>query len=279
MELLFNELSINLLSSDKYSANSKMVLFAKTVSIARQKGFANIRSHHATSQIALAQDYSLHDWLNNKDVPEEYRNFLYGMITLPFIKDDDEDVEEKYVNANYFFEDLESGIPKTECIGLASAFLYETLSISLTSLPVWERTKLPILIEEEERKVTESVFNLSTKESFNDFSLAAFVESLEEINLVETTINPDEKNIHLTDHHGKKELKALWAKLKKCPYVVEAMSTNWGGKKFIRKAFANGEIEIVDINSDEGYALWVKTTGRNLRETNAIAEIIKGHYS
>jgi hypothetical protein len=56
-------------------------------------------------------------------------------------------------------------------------------------------------------------------------------------------------------------------------------STNWGGNAFIRKVHKEGIIEIVLFKTERQYALLVKTTGRNLRETKAIAEILDGHYS
>ena len=279
MELLFNELSITSLSPDKYLANDKMKLFAETVSVARKKGFANIRSHHATDEITLSENYSLHDWLNNKDVADDYRSFLYGMIILPFIKDDDEEVESKYVESNYFFEHNESKIAKTQCLGLASAYLYETLSISLTSLPVWRKPKLPIIIETTEQITTDDVFNVATKESFNDAALAAFVESLGEINLVQTDISPDDKKFHISPHHGTKELTYFWNRLKRSPYVVEMRSTDWGGKRFIRKVERTGVVEIVLTESQRQYAMWVQTTGSNLRVTKAIAEILENEFS
>jgi hypothetical protein len=56
------------------------------------------------------------------------------------------------------------------------------------------------------------------------------------------------------------------------------LSVEWGGKRFIRKTYVNGQIEIVDNNTDMGYALLISTTGRNKRETDAIAEILREKY-
>jgi len=279
MELLLNELSVQPLSEDKYAANDKMKQFAEAISEARKKNFKLIRSHLSSSEISLTEDYTLFDWLQNKDVPTKYRNFLFGMITQPFIKDEDEEVVDKYIEANYFFEDSESGIAKTACTGLASAYLYETLSISLLSAPVWNKTKLPIIIENEEETRIESVFNVSSKKSFEDEEIAEYVGNLGNVELVETDIAPKDKKIHLADHHGKKELAELAKQLKNSPYVVEMRSTNWGGKKFIRKTHKDGVIEVVLYKTSKGYALWVQTTGRNLRETKAIAQILDDRYS
>ncbi|MEI8204939.1 MAG: hypothetical protein WCH34_18100, partial [Bacteroidota bacterium] len=240
MELLFNELSIHPLSVDKYAANTKMIYFSEAVASARKNGFRNIRSHYDSHQIELATDYSLYNWLNSKDVYEIHRNNLYGMIILPFISEDDEAIETRFVEANYFFEDVANGISKTECLGLASAFLYETLSVSLQSNNAWNRNRLELLIESIDITQIEVVFNVFSKGCFGIKVISDFIEQLGTVVLMKTPIAPDSKNIHLADHHGQKELKVLWAKLKNSPYVIEGRSTNWGGKRFIRKVERNG---------------------------------------
>lgn len=114
---------------------------------------------------------------------------------------------------------------------------------------------------------------------FGEEGIAAFVENLGEVELIETTLKPDEKDIHLADHHGKDELKALCDRLKHNEYVIAMRSTDWGGKTFIRKIHKNGVVEITLFKSKRKYALWVQTTGRNYRETEAIAIKLRERYS
>jgi hypothetical protein len=277
MELVFNELSITLVA-DKYTAAHTMKLFADVVNEARKKGFKHIRSHYDTNQIMLAEDYTLFDWLNDKSVSKNYRDYMYGIIVRPFIKEEDIEIVEQYVEANYYFEDKAANINKTECLGLASAYLYETLSVSLSTLPVWEQYKLPIIIEKEAQVSSESVYNISSTASFVP-EIIDFIEYAKEPELIETSMNPDAKSIHLAAHHGIKELRDLCNQLKNCSYVEEMRSTNWGGSKFIRKIHEDGVIEIVLFKTTRKYALSVKTTGRNLRETKAIADKLDARYS
>jgi hypothetical protein len=277
MEMMFNELSI-VSATDKYAAKSKVALFADAVNAARKQGFKHIRSYCDATLIRLAEDYTLFDWLNDKTVPKDYRDYLYGMIVLPFIKEDDTEIEQQYVEANYYFEDKDAGISKTECVGLASAYLYGTLSISLSTLPVWEQYKLPVIIEKKTQTLRDSVYNISSTASFVP-EIIDFINYVKAPVLIETPIAPNEKDIHLSHHHGLKELQDLCNQLKNCPYVEEMRSTNWGGSKFIRKAHATGIIEIVLFKTERQYALSLKTTGRNLRETEAIAKILDERYS
>lgn len=279
MELLFNELSIHPLSGNQYTANEKMKVFSEAVAVARKNGFRNIRSHYAAYQIKLSEHYNLHDWLNNKSVSEIYRNTLYGMIIQPFINEDDKEVETEYLESEYFFEDEPGGVAKTECLGLASAYLYETPAISFASLSVWENKILQIIIKNGDVFSTGNVLNISKKESFAENEIIAFIEDQTEIVLEKTAIEPDSKKYHFSHHHGIAELTNFWKKLKLSPFVIEARSTDWGGKKFIRKIDKTGVLEIVLTDSERQYALWVQTTGKNYRETKTIAELLKEEFS
>jgi hypothetical protein len=281
MEMILNELSIQPLSANKVEANKVMITFAETANKAKENGFNLIRSYSDVHSIELSQNYTLFNWLIDKEtyVDENYRNYLIGKIIKPFIKDEDEKVQEEYINANYYFEDRIHSFPKIECIGLAAAYLYKTLSISFSKLPVWQQTKLPIIIEEKGTSKIENVFNVSSKKSFEDSAIVFYVENSGDLTLEKTIILPDAKNQHLADHHGKKELQSLCDRLKNSPYVIEMRSTNWGGNDFIRKIHSDGIIEIVMNRTERKYALWVKTTGKNFRQTKAIAEILDDNYS
>ena len=85
--------------------------------------------------------------------------------------------------------------------------------------------------------------------------------------------------IHLADHHGKKELGEFSEKLKHCPYIVNIQSTDWGGKKLIRKINADNSIDLVLFWTEREYALKVFTTGRNQKETEIISKIILKKYN
>lgn len=280
MNLFFNELSINPIAANKYEAKGRMEIFSKAVSKARLKGFRNIKCDYFTNQIELSQDYSLHTWLNDSDVTREQREFLYGVIIPPYINEDDTDILEEFDENDFTYTNIENNFPTTNCIGLASAYLYDSPAISLVSSPIWSEVKLIICLLKNEQQSNNIVYNISSIDSFNNVDLGAFIERISELKLVESPVSPIAKAVTLFgDHHGKKELKKLSDKLIHCPYVVEIRSTDYGGNNFIRKIVSNGVVEIVLTNTERRYALWIQTTGNNLRETKAIAEILKNEYS
>lgn len=280
MELVLNELSISVVAN-KFKANDTMIEFAKTVAEGKRKGFKNIRSHFATHDIKLADDYTMENWFNDKDFvkSKDYKDILLGMVVLPFIKEEDEHIEEQYIKANYFYEDAENGIDKTQCVGFASAYLYDTLSISFSSCTYWHKTKYPIIIEADGESTTDVIYNVFSNTAFNTEEILKQIESYGTVVLEETKIKVADKKRHIAPHHGTKELNELCDQLELSPYVEDMRSTNWGGTKFIRKTTKEGFIEIVLYKTQRKYALLVKTTGRNKRETDAIAEILNERYS
>ena len=277
MELALNEISLTPMLDDKYKANDRMLLFSKAVAEARQKGFRNIRTHISANEISLTNDYSLHNWLFDKEFPADNRSLFYEMFIQPFIKEEDE-IEAKYIEANYYFEDTENNIPKQECLGLTSAYLSETLAISFQSSPAWLKNKLDIIIEKGIDTSTEEIHHVFSKECFGQNSIADFVESISTIDLVKTNINPNNKNFHLTSHHGQQELTDLWNRIKNSSFVVEGMSIEWGGNSFYKNPQRNGKLDIVHLRSDKRYTLQIQTTGRNLRETTEIAKQLEEQY-
>lgn len=278
MELAFNEISQTPLLDDKYQANERMLLFSKTVAEARRKGFRNIRTHYSSAEIKLTQDYTLHNWLFDKNFPSENRSLFYDMFVQPFLSEDDEEIEERFIDANYNFEDVENQIPKQECLGLTSAYLSETLAISFQSSPAWLKNKLAIVIEKGADISTEEIHHVFSKECFIQNSISDFVESITTLDLVETNINPNDKYFHLTNHHGQQELTELWNRIKNSPFVIEGISIEWGGNSFYKKPQRDGKVDIIHLKSDRRYTMQVQTTGRNLRETIEIAKRLAEQY-
>lgn len=278
MELAFNEISQAPLLGDKFNANARMVQFSEAVAEARRKGFANIRSHYLTSEIKLTNEYTFRDWMFDRNFPAVHRELFYDMFIQPFIKEDDVEIEEQYIEANYFFEDTENQIPKQKCLGLTSAYLSETLAISFQSSPAWRKNTLKIIIERDNDVSNNEVYHVYSKKCFGQDSIADFVESITILDLVETNINPNDKKFHFTGHHGQQELNEFWSKIKNSPFVVEGISIEWSGNSFYKKPQRDGKVDIVHLKSDRRYAMQIQTTGRNLRETIEIAKRLEEKY-
>jgi hypothetical protein len=73
-----------------------------------------------------------------------------------------------------------------------------------------------------------------------------------------------------------------WAKrLIHSPYVegiINSISFNSKATNPIHNIYDDGRVELVLTKTDEGYGMVVKTTGRDKKETEEIAHILKERY-
>ena len=278
MEMVLNELSI-VQAETSHIGSLNAIAFAKTLSAGVQKGYNKVRSDLIESGIILSENYTYYNWLHSNSgdaqIEQIIKPFLYGVLSTPFMDEEDSEAEEQYILSDYYFQDEDTNFPRTRCIGLASAFIANTLSVSFASSDTWTKNILKISVESENGSVYEDVLNVFSSECFGKEQIENHIEYTQELKLIESTEDPNSKKFHLTGHHGQKELKAFWNKLKRSSYVISGLTIEWGGNDFIRSTNANGEIEIVIPNTDRDYAIKVVTTGRNQRETDEIAKILR----
>lgn len=276
---MLNELSIQSPLAGKHEAMSAMEQFTKTAAAAVSKNIKRIKSDLDIDRIVLFDGYSLRRWLSDPAMAPKnrnYRDLLYGMISPPYLEEESED---EYYSSHYYFEDMENGIKKTGCVGLAAAHIKDTMTISFPTGTAWEKVLLYITVETDGMETKEPVINLFSEINFSDPAVVDTILQRSAVVLVKTDTPPHTKVCHITPHHGKKELIDFWDKIKNSPYVLSGISTDWGGTGFIRKIYEDGNIELVLVKTSRKYALRVQTTGRNRYETRKIAKILEKGYS
>lgn len=284
MEISFNELSVPVYEN-KHLANEGVVKFIKSFNEVRKKGIKKIRSSSDSHEILLSENYSLNSWLIDKDFTSEknLKDLLFSTIIKPFIKVEDPEIEETFLSNYYYFEDLETGFAKTETFGLATSHLYKIPSISFDKLDAFKKNilNLKILPNNKQGESEANILNIYSPECINIAHIKSAFELLGNIELTKSKLSAAEKkaNRHLSDHHGIKTQNLFCTTLEKSDYVMSIRSTGWGGDKFIRKCYENGQIEIVMHWTTKHYSFLVQTTGKNLRETNEIAKNLTKKYN
>ena len=257
-ELYFNELSL----CDSFTDKSLLDNFVKCKKELSKNGFNTCRMRHEDYVKLCDRMYA------NQNISPLYRNLFFSFFKSPYKSDKTEIVETKVNNVQYSFNGF------TSPLGLSWAAVMDEISFSFLSHQMWD---CPFVLLQSVDGSLIQVKHLSRAEH-----IAAWINLMTPVVLAETTIEPDDKIYHICgDHHGVHELKNFWKnRIKYCPYIEKLDHTleyRPNCKQFATVA-ADNSIDLVLIWESAGYGMNVKTTARNKREAEKIAEYLNEKY-
>ena len=274
MEACFNDIST--LPIDAKSASELLGKYASVIKGVYARGYNKIRYDKELSSIYLYDEVSIRDLCKKHPREIEYQLIL-STFTQPGIDEQNEEFVKKFVNTSF-------ELPTDSKGRIANCFAYayasNTICVGFESDSVWQQCMHSMNVTCDENCVQLQWPCIS---NVNHLSSSAFLNWFEQntpLILTESKINPNDKTIHITDDHGKDVLLALSARIKNNKYVEEIYSAPYKPyhNKFIYEINPSGEVTIVLTQTPQHLSLTLKTTGRNLRETKAIADIIERQY-
>lgn len=283
MELYLNELSACRQAADRHAARERMRDFLLLCRKAQEKGFRLLRVARQFDEQELCEGYAVRQWYADSGVFRTQRDFFLSFRKFPY-EPGDAEAEDEFLRADYLLHEPDEET-HNGCVteGLAWAYIRQTLSVSFPVHPVWQRTWIHLLEQKVEQTAQESAVVTVAQASIASHiaELNHWIESLLAPVLMQTVLRPAEKKVALRDDHGKDILAAFSKKLVHSPYVegvVNSLPFNPRARSFIRKVYPDGRIEIVLLWTDQGLGLVIQSTGRTLRETETIAELLKEEY-
>jgi hypothetical protein len=283
MELIFNELSFKPHVNNEVLFKNRFIgMLNKYGQLKETFGITNLLFPRATFNLNVSEKSTFIQWASSLTDTSE-KNKVLALIRTPFCEDILEDAEQDKTN-KYYYENAEIPVEQEYCTGLGICHAKERIAISLNSHNCWK----PHIISFKE--IIDDNFNAKDVEVYN------VCESGEKLNadlsqkllyygtleLMETDIEPENKKIKLSsNHHGNSKLEAFAKKIFRSKYVLEVINNIDFSPKavnLIKEKYSDGTIDIVLYWEDAGYGMRIKTTGRNYRETEAIAEILKNEF-
>jgi hypothetical protein len=281
MYLVFNELSF-LEYKNRYELFNNFIAMGNLFNKAKDAyGFTHLLFPGRLSVLQVTQEQKFSEWLGNLNTGE--KNKIFAIVnkrpfTEEYLGDKNDDT------LKYYFVSSDLNMEQEYCEGLATADIMDIPSISLMHHEIWKNIKLEIFREtgqSENPPESVLVFNAATNEVLFRDDFKNFCESVSNAELVPCTLSFDEKNICLRDDHGMDILRKFAERIIRNDYVegvLNSLPFNGKTSRFIRRIKRNGLIEIVLHWEDGGYGMVLKTTGRNYRETEAIANILKTKF-
>lgn len=259
MEVYFNELS---LEEDQDVQYQDMTRLKDLYSGLINAGIRTCRISHDRYALILSKVTEM------PGAKPELKNFLFAFLRQPYEEKIIEERQDEYLSHSWSYQGR-------ECYGLALAYIMDSLSVSICD-PIWRNPIITLMKDKKDDIDVKNLYDLKSLRFHHDW-----LDGLRPVELIICSDKPEEKRIKLRDDHGKDILKAFCDKIVYCEYVCEIVNSipfSSKDRRFIHKICSDGIIELVLPWTDKGYGVAVKTTGRNQRETEKIAEILKERY-
>lgn len=276
MDFIFNEFSFRDVFPNQHEGRIGMGNLLKVCKLGREHGMSRLAIRPDFYEQFLAQEYSITDWLKDQEVNKTFKDLLFSIVRQPYIDNNDAAIEERFIMSNTFLVDETMSKPE----GLAIAYLYSTMSVSLASSEKWNVDEVSLKFSEEGYEdLLVTVKHAS--QALHVEGHKDWIASRIGIKLKTTDLPLGQKEIRLRDDHGKDVLLRFAKKLVWSPYIIKVINSlpfNPHDHHFIRHCYEDGRIEIVLVRTDQGLGLVVQTTGRNMVETEAIAKILDEEF-
>lgn len=276
MDFIFNELSFRNNASDIHSAKSGMVNLLQVCKKSRELGMMRLAIRPDYFEQYLHNEYRISDWLNDHTVSKVLKDLLFSIVRQPYIDNNDNEIEERFISSYAFL--IEDDSLAVE--GLAIAYLYQTLAVSLQFSNDWDVHEISLKFSEV--GYDNQIVKVNHASQVNHVELHKdWIASRVGIKLPISNLSFSEKQINLRDDHGKDLLLKFSRKLVRSPYVVKVINSlpfNPQKTDFIRTYYEDGKIEIVLTRTDQGLGVIIQTTGKNFFETKTIAEILNEEF-
>ncbi|MBR4996619.1 MAG: hypothetical protein IKY84_01930 [Bacteroidaceae bacterium] len=280
MEACFNELTLSPLCATQEEVHERVTRYVDVVAKACEEGFKKICYSTALDEIAISGKETIASYCY-KNIRDTKVQLLLSTQKRPYVGDKDEaETQNRYISANVYYC---RNVDELKAEGFTAAYAKNTICVGLYVAPEWCGAEYEIKVvsdvSEEERITWICVTDTN---HFDAECYKLWYSQNAPLSLGKCMIDPMWKKVSLRDDHGKDILEKHAGKLKQSPYVVEIVNSlpfNPHAKDYIHRVKENGIIEIVLTDTDEGLGLAVRTTGRSLRETKRIADILKEKYA
>lgn len=283
MELIFNEVSFKPYIENEVLLKNKFIEILDVYKQLKETfGIKSLLFPKATFSNNVSETSTFNQWLSSLENTSE-KNRIFTFIKTPFGEDILEEAEQGKTS-KYYYENAEIPIEQEYCIGLGICHVKERIAISIDSHNSWKQHTISFkeIIDDDFNTNDVEVYNICKSEEGLTDELSQKLLYYGELELDKTVIEPENKKIKLSgDHHGNNKLKAFAKKLLRSEYVLEVLDNiafSPTAINLIKEKYSDGSIDIVLYWEDAGYGMKIKTTGRNYRETEAIAEIIKDEF-
>lgn len=282
----FNELSTQPLCASEADAGQRVRDFLITFrDVRKHTGVTKVRHAGDMTAIPLTPTLTLQDYLNAHTTDPSVRALL-GIFIHPQVDTDDDISLQSYFDTTTDVKMEDESLVQAD--GFNAAYCQNTFCVGFESCATWQKDFFDLVVTSNGKQSSVSWACISSvrvygSEGEDARRKSAFDEWLEarNVELVESTLRPEQKPSDVEGDHGQNLLKEHAKMLNNHPYVEGALTSlqfKPHSREYILKIYDDGLLDIVLWWEDAGYSMRVKTTGRNAAETKEIAKILREKY-
>jgi len=190
-----------------------------------------------------------------------------------------DEAQERYMGSTF---EIDRGHGPERCDMKGWAEINRSLTLGLPADAFWQKPEHEIVeVTSADGERPWSVLCLTEAGHFDDARYGRWVDESYRSEPEMTSLAPSQKKISFRDDHGTDVLMDKSRQLVNSGYVVEIVNSlpfNPSGRKFAERAFADGLLHVRLPWTDEGLGMVVRTTGRNLVQTERIAARLEDRY-
>lgn len=179
MEVFYNELSSRPLADNNDEAKSRVLGLLNTMKSLRDFDINITRTHNGFYAEQISDNYTFGSFFGDTSVSMDLKLLLRTIVANPFIEDDDSYEAEQFVTNSFTTKNHENQDVNPE--GLASAFVFNSPSISLSSHPHWRANILHLSITNADVPKTTTqveILNLYSTECVNQPAFQSWLSYL-----------------------------------------------------------------------------------------------------
>ena len=150
MEVFFNELSCTPNAANGEAAKAKIINLLETLKALRKDGFNVMRTSENFYSLELASDYTFTHFFNDPTVSRDLKILFKGVTKNPYIEDAESYEAEIFVLSDFATKNENNTDSSSE--GLATAYIFNSPTISLIGSVHWEKDSIPLTIKANDDK-------------------------------------------------------------------------------------------------------------------------------
>ena len=282
----FNELSTQPLCVSETNVEQRVREFLNMWKVVRKHtSIKRVRHDGDMTTIPLTQTQTLQDYVNTHTKDPEVIALL-GTFIQPHVDTDDVISFQKYIDTKTKVATEDNVLTLAD--GFNAAYCQNTFCVGFESCATWQKDFFDLVVTSNGKKNNVRWVCISSSRVYSDEGektgcKSALDKWLQERNveLMESSLLPEQKPSNVEGDHGQHLLKEHAKMLNRHPYVEGALTSlpfKPHSHEYVYKIYDDGLLDIVLWWEDDGYSMRVKTTGRNVAETKAIAKILREKF-